>query len=242
MQDQVLRELVGSGGLRAAGLLIDRAVSLPCWFLGWGIPVLVLTGWRAVLATGTNEPEGRFQNGACKHQCQCGRESSQNSCHQCLCPQDKLELPPPSQGVSPGWAGGSDPGSFQITALPEVLEQVGLCVHPLRVSLYFPQPSGSSEVKSLWSSKHDLAGLSAGLRSRCQPALCSHLVAWLRKAQLPISCGYCSYAVKLRASVCYCGQRLPSTFAVRKDPSCVAVCSLRAGQGKSPSKMKTLQE
>lgn len=30
MQDQVLRELVGSGGLRAAGLLIDRAVSLPC--------------------------------------------------------------------------------------------------------------------------------------------------------------------------------------------------------------------
>ena len=30
MQGQVLRELVGSGGLRAAGLLIDRAVSLPC--------------------------------------------------------------------------------------------------------------------------------------------------------------------------------------------------------------------
>ena len=79
------------GVLGQQGLLMDRAVSLPCWFLGWGIPGLVLTGWQVALATGTNKLGGRFQNGTCKHQCRCGRKSSPNSCHQCLCSQDKLQ-------------------------------------------------------------------------------------------------------------------------------------------------------
>ena len=40
----------------------------------------------------------------------------QNGYHQCLCPQDKLQLPSASPGDSPRSAGGSDPGFFQIIA------------------------------------------------------------------------------------------------------------------------------
>ena len=44
--------------------------------------------------------EGAPRNGCCWH----------------LCPQGELQLPPASLGGSPGLAGGSDPGSFQISA------------------------------------------------------------------------------------------------------------------------------
>ena len=43
-------------------------------------------------------------------------QAPQNGCHQCLCPQSELQSPPVSPGASPTSAGGSDPGSFQITA------------------------------------------------------------------------------------------------------------------------------
>ena len=39
-----------------------------------------------------------------------------NACCQCLCPQGELQLPPASLGDSPTSSGGSEPGSFQMTA------------------------------------------------------------------------------------------------------------------------------
>ena len=43
-------------------------------------------------------------------------KAPQNDCHQCLHPQGELQLPPASPADSPGSAGGSEPGSFQITS------------------------------------------------------------------------------------------------------------------------------
>ena len=63
-----------------------------------------------------NKLERGFQNGSCQHWGPHGRMSSQNGCRQCLCPWGELQLPPASLGGSPGSVGGSDPGSFQITA------------------------------------------------------------------------------------------------------------------------------
>ena len=65
---------------------------------------------------GANNLEGGFHNVPCQHQCPHGRMSSPNGCHQCLCPQGELQWPSASPGSSPRSAGGSDPGSFQITA------------------------------------------------------------------------------------------------------------------------------
>ena len=65
-------------------------------------------------------------------------QTPQNGYCQCLCPQVELQFPPASLGGSPRSAGGSDPGSFQITALPWVSERVRLCVCSLRVEFPFP--------------------------------------------------------------------------------------------------------
>ena len=76
-------------------------------------------------------------------------QSSQNGCPQCLCLQGELQLPPASPGGSPRSAGGSDPGSFQITASsmgPGVCEI--LCApfeSGVSISL---SPLGPSEVNS----------------------------------------------------------------------------------------------
>ena len=43
-------------------------------------------------------------------------QAPQNGCCQCLCPQAVLQLPPASLGGSLRPTGGSDQGSFQITA------------------------------------------------------------------------------------------------------------------------------
>lgn len=43
-------------------------------------------------------------------------QAPQDGCCQCLCPQAVLQLPPASLGSSLRPAGGSDQGSFQITA------------------------------------------------------------------------------------------------------------------------------
>ena len=70
-------------------------------------------------------------------------QAPQNGCHQCLCPQSELQLPPASLGDSPRLAGGSDPASFQITAsaLDPEPKHVRFCMCPLRG--YFPQLSGT---------------------------------------------------------------------------------------------------
>ena len=43
-------------------------------------------------------------------------KTAPNGCHQCLCPQGKLQLPSASPGGSSRLAGGSDPGFSHITA------------------------------------------------------------------------------------------------------------------------------
>ena len=73
-------------------------------------------GWWARPGSGANKLEGEFQNSACQHQCLCGRRSSQNVCHKCLCPQGQLQFPPASLRGSLRLAGGSDPSFFKITA------------------------------------------------------------------------------------------------------------------------------
>ena len=88
-----------------------------------------------------------------------GRTSSPNSCCQCLCPQGELQLPPASLRGSPRSAGGSNPGSFQITASvlgPRACEI--LCV-PFKSEVSFPQPSGQSpESQPHWPSKLNILG------------------------------------------------------------------------------------
>ena len=43
-------------------------------------------------------------------------QAPQNGYHECLCPQGEVQLPPTTPGNLPRSVGGSDPGSFQITA------------------------------------------------------------------------------------------------------------------------------
>ena len=61
----------------------------------------------------------------------------QNGCHQSICPQGELQLPPPSLRGSPGLAGRSDPGLFQITSIlgPRACEI--LCA-PFKSGVLFP--------------------------------------------------------------------------------------------------------
>ena len=63
-----------------------------------------------------NKPEGGFQKGICQHQCPVVGGPPQNGCCQYLCPRVRLQLPPPSLRGSLRSAGGSEPGSFNITA------------------------------------------------------------------------------------------------------------------------------
>ena len=84
--------------------------------LAWGIPIPVPTGWWIVQVACANKLEGWFQNHTCQHQYPCGRMSSPKGLSQCLWPESKHQLPPASPGVSPRSAGGSNLGSFQITA------------------------------------------------------------------------------------------------------------------------------
>ena len=83
-------------------------------------------------------------------------------CLQCLCPQGELQLPPVCPGGPPRSAGGSDSGSFQITASaldPRACEI--LCV-PFKSGVsYFPQPFGSPKRKPHWPSKPNHSGVSS---------------------------------------------------------------------------------
>ena len=58
-----------------------------------------------------------------------------NGCYQCLCPQSELQLLPVSLGGSPRSAGGSDPGTFQITASSLGLGACEILCVPLKSGL-----------------------------------------------------------------------------------------------------------
>ena len=72
------RVAVGSGGLKAACLLVDGVMSLPSLLLGLRHLALVSTSRlvRVELGPGADSLNGRLQNGACQHQCLCDRTSS----------------------------------------------------------------------------------------------------------------------------------------------------------------------
>ena len=59
----------------------------------------------------------------------------QNGCHQCLCPQGQLQLPPASPGDSQQMSLTQAP--FKLLLLPWVSECVRFCVLPLRVESIF---------------------------------------------------------------------------------------------------------
>ena len=80
-------------------------------------------------------------------------QAPQNDCHQCLCPQGECQLPPASLGDSSRSAGGSDPGSFQITVSALVSGVCEILCVPLRVESLFPTALGSPEGKPCWPSK-----------------------------------------------------------------------------------------
>lgn len=105
---------------------------------GWGW-ILRLIGWRedSKMALTSSSP---------------GRMDPPKSCCQCLCPQGRgCKLPPASLGAFSRSAGGSaPPGDCQMTTSALILEQVRLCVHPLKVD---------SIPTALWDSQklsHDL--------------------------------------------------------------------------------------
>lgn len=122
-------------------------------------------------------------------------QAPQNGCYQNLCPQ-VTQLPPLSLGDSPRSAGGSDPGSFQITAsalAPWVCE---ICVHPLRketfisyspLSVLNVSPTGLQRVKRPGdsSSRCRTSGMGAPVwclgHSLLEGNLCSchHLHLWV---------------------------------------------------------------
>ena len=62
-------------------------------------------------------------------------QAPQNDCCQCLCPQSELQFPPTSPGGSLRSAGGSDPGSFQITAIALHLGACEILCAPLKSGL-----------------------------------------------------------------------------------------------------------
>ena len=85
-------------------------------------------------------------------------QASRNACHKCLFPLDELHLAPASQGGSPRSAGGSNQGSFWITALalrPRTYEV--LCA-PFKNGVSFPQRSDSSECTLCWPSRANVVG------------------------------------------------------------------------------------
>ena len=75
-------------------------------------------------------------------------------CHQCLCPQGELQLPP----ASPGSAPGSDPSSFQMTTSALGSRTCEILCEPFKSGVCFPQPSGSPESKPRWPSKPNILG------------------------------------------------------------------------------------
>ena len=87
-------------------------------------------------------------------------QAPQNGCYQNLCPQDDSSCLHVSLGDSPRSAGGSDPGSFQITAsalAPWACEI--LCASFKKRDSCFLQPSECPECKPHWSSKSSILGI-----------------------------------------------------------------------------------
>ena len=87
-------------------------------------------------------------------------QAPQNGCYQNLCPQGDSSCLHVSLGDSPRSAGGSDPGSFQITtsALAPWACEI-LCASFKKKDCYFLQPSECPECKPHWPSKSNVLGI-----------------------------------------------------------------------------------
>ena len=59
---------------------------LPTSCLAWGVPVLVLTGWRAEQCPSADKLEGGFQHGTASTSVDVVEQFPPNGCCQCLCP------------------------------------------------------------------------------------------------------------------------------------------------------------
>ena len=121
-----------------------------------------------------------------KHQCPCGRTTSPTCCHQCLYPQGEVQLPP----ASPRPAGGLTQAFFKFLLLPCIPECVRLCGPFKSGGLYFPQPSGSPQIKHCWPSKPNVPG--ACLPSSGPPGWGARY-----RAQTPCSLGRTSASVMI---------------------------------------------
>ena len=94
-------------------------------------------------------------------------------------PQGELHLPTASLRGSPRSAGGSHPGSFQITASALGLRVCEILCAPFKNRVYFLQPSGSPESKPHWPSESNV--LRAYLPSTWPPgwgAQCGAQIPW----------------------------------------------------------------
>ena len=96
-----------------------KARSWALWWTGLCSGVSVGPGvcWWVGLGPSAKKLDGGFQTGACQPRCpRGGRSSSQVAATSVCNPRVSSRCHPASLGGSPRSAGGSDPGSFQITA------------------------------------------------------------------------------------------------------------------------------
>lgn len=114
-----------------------RLCPRPMGCLAWGVPGLRLSGYWANLSPGANKLEG-FQNGFSSTSELVVERATQNSCYQCLCPQDTpvcfthLGEALQDQGM------GLTQVLFSLFPLPWVSENVRFWVLPLGRESPFP--------------------------------------------------------------------------------------------------------
>ena len=115
-------------------------------------------------------------------------QAPQNGCYQNLCPQGDSSCLHVSLGDSPRSAGGSDPGSFQITAsalAPWACEI--LCASFKKKDCYFLQPSECPECKPHWPSKSNVLGIHLPLWNGEPSVGLGPLTPWRKSLQLSSS-------------------------------------------------------
>ena len=149
-------------------------------------------------------------------------QASRNACHKCLFPLDELHLAPASQGGSPRSAGGSNQGSFWITALALRPRTYEVLCHPLRMEFISHSTlallnvcSAGLQGQTLW-----------GLFSQCRTSsLESH--NWKSvEFRSPCSFGRTSTVVIILPFVGHpCGGIVPD-YCVPVPPSCLVMVPL----------------
>ena len=86
-------------------------------------------------------------------------QAPKNGCSQGICPQSESQRHPASPGGLPKPAGGSDPGSFLITASAQGLTVCEILCVPFKSGVSNSHgPPGHSKVKPHWPSKPNILG------------------------------------------------------------------------------------